>query len=133
MEGLDADVWREWGGLLEHQDGTIRLPKFTLEYAKGLVDPLEALGMGVAFSGDADFSGITDGAFISAVEHKTFVEVNERGTEAAAVTSVAMAGAGAPGPQEPFEMTVDCPFLCAIEDHETGAVLFIGTIVDPSG
>ena len=132
MKGLDADTWREWGGLLEHQDGTIKLPKFTLEYAKGLVDPLEALGMGVAFSGDADFSGITDGAFISAVEHKTFVEVNERGTEAAAVTSVALAG-GAAAPGEPFEMTVDRPFLCAIDDRETGAVLFIGTIVDPRG
>ncbi len=69
--------------------------------------------------------------FISEVRHKTFVEVNEEGTEAAAVTSVRMKLSAAM-PEEPFEMIVDRPFVIAIRDNETGTMLFMGAIVNPA-
>lgn len=126
LETLDVETWEQWTSSLLLHNATLRLPRFTLEYKKSLAPILSDMGMGVAFSPGADFSGMADGLLISAVEHKTFVEVNERGTEAAAVTLVAPAG-------RPFEITVDRPFLCAIEDLDTGALLFVGTIVDPRG
>jgi serine protease inhibitor len=68
---------------------------------------------------------------ISQVKHKTFVEVNESGTEAAAVTGVTMVPTSAQIPQQPFSMVVDRPFFCAIRDNETGTVLFMGNIQNP--
>ena len=67
---------------------------------------------------------------IDEVKHKTFVEVNEQGTEAAAVTSVGMMRATFM-PKKTFSMVVDRPFFCAIRDTQTGAILFMGAIVDP--
>ena len=96
---------------------------------------LKALGMGIAFDPDrANFSGIgqTSGAniFISRVKHKTFAEVNEEGTEAAAVTSIEMRTTSA-RLQKTFQMIVNRPFFCAIRDNKTGTVLFVGSITDP--
>jgi len=67
--------------------------------------------------------------WIDQVKHKTFVEVNEEGTEAAAVTSVAIVASALPG--QPFDMVVDRPFFCAIRDNETGTLLFVGSVVEP--
>ena len=91
--------------------------------------------MGIAFDQRrADFSGmIADGkpsANIDEVKHKTFVEVNEEGTEAAAVTSIGMVRL-AMAPQRNFSMIVDRPFFCAIRDNQTGALLFMGAIIEP--
>jgi serine protease inhibitor len=88
------------------------------------------MGMRIAFSGKADFSGISKDIFISYVKHKTFVEVNEEGTEAAAVTSVGMATSAAPA--ESFVMRVDRPFLFLIRDSRSGTILFLGKITYPS-
>jgi serpin B len=69
--------------------------------------------------------------FISKMKHKTFVEVNEEGTEAAAVTSAEVAATAMPRPKERFRMVVDRPFFCAIRDSQTGTMLFMGSIEEP--
>jgi serpin B len=105
-----------------------------VEYEIELNDALKALGMGVAFDPDrADFSGVVQDsgkAFISRVKHKTFAEVNEEGTEAAAVTSVEMRATSA-RLEKTFRMIVDRPFFCAIRDNKTQTLLFLGSITDP--
>ena len=104
---------------------TMMLPRFKLEYEVRLNDTLETLGMGIAFGGGADFSGMGPSLFISEVRHKTFVEVNEEGTEAAAVTAVVGVKS------VPAVFRVDRPFFFAIYDAETETILFMGTITEP--
>jgi serpin B len=108
-----------------------RMPRFKFESKWSLVEPLIKLGMGVAFSNAADFSGIngTGGLVISDVIHQSFVAVNEAGTEAAAATAVVVGETSAP---EPAAITLDKPFLFFIRDIETKAVLFVGRVSDPS-
>jgi serpin B len=80
----------------------------------------------------ANFSNMTaESVKIDEVKHKTFVEVNEEGTEAAAATSVGIAMTSAMRPEEPFQMVVDRPFFCAIRDNQTGTILFMGSIREP--
>ena len=79
----------------------------------------------------ADFSGMGAGLFISAARQKTFVEVNEEGTEAAAVTGVGVSLTAFTPRAEPFQMVVDRPFLFLIEDRQTGTILLIGIVFDP--
>ncbi len=135
LRELNAGTWRQWLADLKSTPGQIVLPRFKLEYRASLKEPLQALGMALAFDGrKADFSNLCPppGAFIDYVIHKTFVEVNEEGAEAAAVTAVTMkATARAPSPQKPFTMVVDRPFFVAIDDRETGALLFMGAICEP--
>jgi serpin B len=110
----------------------LAMPRFTTRSAMNLVETLEAAGMAAAFSDtSADFSGITDEAnlYISSVQHKTFVQVDEEGTEAAAATGVE---AKATSAVQPHTVTVDRPFLFVITDTATGAPLFLGRIDDPS-
>ena len=71
--------------------------------------------------------------FISDVLHKSFIKVDESGTEAAAATVVMMAGGGAPPPEEPVEFRVDRPFIYTIFDRQTGTTLFVGRVLDPTG
>jgi serine protease inhibitor len=110
---------------------SVSLPKFDFETRAELVGILSALGMPAAFNG-ADFSGISPGGglAISKVVHQANISVDEKGTEAAAVTVVGMDVSGPP----PITCTVDAkrPFLFAIRDHSTGAILFLGRVVDPS-
>lgn len=129
-QGLNTENWEKWMTLFRNREGLIRLPRFRIEYDITLNDTLKALGMGVAFGDKANFSGIGDNLLISEVKHKTFVEVNEEGTEAAAATSVAIAVTAAPA-QEPFLMIVDRPFFYSIRNNQTGTVLFMGSIVEP--
>lgn len=139
LSRLDEPTWKQWMTSFGEREGTVALPRFKLEYSTELKKALTALGMGVAFSeSGADFSNmfpIGPGAnvYISKVKHKSFVEVNEKGTEAAAVTSVEI-GITSIGPNEiqPFYMTVDRPFFFAIRDNRTGVILFMGAIFDPS-
>jgi serpin B len=130
---LNMKNWNSWMQSFRATDGTVALPRFKLEYQAALNDALKALGMADAFGPRADFSGICASEphiCIDEVRHKTFVEVNEQGTEAAAVTSVGMLRASFV-PQRTFSMIVDRPFFCTIRDTQTGALLFIGSIVDP--
>jgi serine protease inhibitor len=134
QKDLTAPNWESWMKQFVQTDGSIAVPRFKVEYEVGLNDALTALGMGIAFNAErADFSGIVQGserAFISRVKHKTFAEVNEEGTEAAAVTSVEMRVTSV-RPQKTFQMIVDRPFFCAIRDNKTGTILFVGLITDP--
>jgi serpin B len=130
-ETLDAARIDEILAELGHELVALSLPRFEFESQFNLKDALSALGMPNAFTGAADFSGMTGGRdlFISEVVHKAFVAVDEAGTEAAAATAVLMpAGARI---QEPVEVTVDRPFVLLIRDIETGAILFVGRVVDP--
>jgi len=106
------------------------LPKFKVEYSVELDQPLQALGMKAAFSAaSADLSGIAQGLFISAARHKTFVEINEEGTEAAAVTGLGATLSAAP---QIFDMIVDRPFLFFIEDAQAQTIVFMGVVFDPT-
>ena len=132
---LDAATWETWRGQFRRREGEIRLPKFTFEYDTNLIPALEALGMGDAFGERADFSNLSQSKSqgklqVDQVKHKSFIEVNETGTEAAAVTSIGVRATSI-NPVPPFQMTVDRPFFCAIRDSETGTLLFIGSVVDP--
>jgi serpin B len=128
---LTGDVLGTLLGSLTATSGSVTLPKFGTQSAFSLKDALTALGMTDAFMA-ADFSGM-DGQtdlFISDVIHKSFVAVDEAGTEAAAATAVLVSGGAAP--ENPFTLTADKPFVFAIVDGPTGAVLFLGRVLDPS-
>ena len=137
LENLNAESWENWMSQFHGQDVSLVMPKFKLEYKKELKDTLKALGMDIAFDEDhADFSRMAPlekligNLYIKKVLHKTFVEVNEGGTEAAAVTSVEVTRHSARPPPIPF--VVDRPFFFAIRDHQTKTVLFVGVVVDPA-
>jgi len=117
---------------LESRRVALTMPRFEFESSFGLKEALAAMGMAVAFSGDADFSGMTGNRdlYIADVVHKAFVSVDEAGTEAAAATAVVMRLTALPG--TPVEVTVDRPFVFLIRDIETGAILFVGRMVAPS-
>ena len=112
------------------------LPKFTTIYGKKLNGALTALGMGIAFSLGADFSrtsGDSNSLCISDVEHKTWLAVDEQGTEAAAAGSVTdRAALALMLPPNRFQMSVDHPFFCAIAEQSTGAILFAGIVSNPA-
>ncbi len=130
---LSGDAWRRAAKAgFSSREGSIVLPKFKIEYGVELRRPLQALGMKAAFDASiADFSGIAPRLFISAARQKTFVEINEEGTEAAAVSAVGVALTSLTLAPKPFQMIVDRPFLFLIEDRQTGAILFMGMVFDP--
>jgi serpin B len=134
LASLNAENWKTWMSQFRSMKGDILLPRFKLEYEVVLNNALKALGMEVAFNKQrANFGGMCSispdaNAYITEVKHKTFVEVNEEGTEAAAATSV---GIGITSVVQTFRMVVDRPFLCAIRDNKTGTVLFMGSVVEP--
>ena len=115
---------------LPKQDLIVKLPKFRVEDDFDLKEALGKLGMKLAFTERADFSALSqEKLLISAVKHKTFMEVDEEGTEAAAVTSVGVAATSMPA--EPKEFVADRPFYLALRERETGIVLFLGYIGAP--
>ncbi|MEH2056793.1 MAG: serpin family protein [Nostoc sp.] len=130
-QNLNVENWERWMTQFSKQKGFIRLPRFKTDYEVTLNDALKSLGMEEAFSNKANFSGMGKNIAISEVKHKTFVEVNEEGTEAAAATSVGMVATSLRQEPEPFRMIVDRPFFSAIRDNQTGSVLFMGSIIDP--
>ena len=132
---LTLETWNTWTGALSERDGTIEMPRFRAEYFSRLNGSLSGMGMKEAFKRSADFSNLCEcgpgDVFISDVYHKAVVEVNEKGTEAAAATAIRMKLTSAMPVEEPFHMVVDRPFLMAIVDDETGLILFMGVISDP--
>ena len=130
---LTVDNLAKWQKNMYNQEVEVYLPKFKMTSQFSLNDTLAKMGMSDAFkSGVADFSGMTgiNNLFISAVVHKAFVEVNEKGTEAAAATGVAIAATSMPAPPPVFR--ADHPFVFMIKDNNTGSILFIGRVADPT-
>jgi serpin B len=128
---LDATRMAEVLGSLGTHIVDTRMPRFKFESKFSLVEPLEQLGMGIAFTDAADFSGIngTGGLLISDVIHQSFISVNEAGTEAAAATAVIVGETSLP---QPASITFDKPFLFFIRDIATKSVLFVGRVSDPT-
>ncbi len=117
---------------------SLGMPRFTVKYETLMNDALKAMGMDIAFDWDrADFRGMSSskdrnpGIYISKVMHKGFIAVGEKGTEAAAATGVVMGTTSMPLEPE-LSVVLNRPFFYAIRDDVTGAVLFMGTVVDPS-
>ena len=120
-------------GALEDRMVQLSMPRFGVETATDLATVLAALGMPSAFDPDrADFSGITtaERLFISNVIHQANIDVDEKGTEAAAATAVVLRATAAPA--GPVTLRVDRPFLFVLRDLPTGAIVFMGRVVDPS-
>ncbi|CAN5447938.1 serpin family protein [soil metagenome] len=134
IEKLNTDSFKIWKQSFNNEHGHLGLPRFKVEYKTELSSVLKAIGMPCAFEADcADFkSMIEQNAVISKVLHKTYLEVNEKGTEAAAATAIEMSVTSAQmNPKPPFEMVCDRPFIVVIRDQQTDALLFMGAIVDP--
>jgi serpin B len=133
-QSVDDDRLNAILGALEESGFILTMPKFNFQCSFRLADALGAMGMGDAFTpGKADLSGMDGkpGLFITEVVHSALVRVDEKGTEAAAVTAGMVAG-GAPLSGPP-EVVVDRPFIFLIRDVKTGTVLFLGRVVDPRG
>ncbi len=128
LTDLKSDMYGEWVD--------VYLPSFKFELKYSLNQYLIEMGMPTAFSGDADFSGISGAdLYISDVIHQSFVEVNEEGTEASAATSIVVDPGSSPlnnEETEPIEFRADHPFIFLIEHKATGQILFIGKVEDPS-
>jgi len=133
IASLDASALDGYLNSMTKQFGTLDLPKIKVEYKLLMNDALQALGMGIAFSDQADFSRINGfgGLVISRVIHQTFVQVDEEGTEAAAATVVEIRETWHYGP-EGFSMRVDRPYVFVIRERASGTILFIGKIIEPA-
>jgi len=131
-EGLGAQQVTDIVNDLQHIDVALTMPQFEFDSEFSLAETLADMGMPIAFSGEADFSGMTGSRdlFILDVVHKAFVAVDEDGTEAAAATAVIMPTSAAPEPA--VAVTIDRPFIFLIRDIETGAILFVGRVLNPS-
>jgi len=128
---LNNENLATWMDSMYPTDVDIYLPKFTFKTEYNLKEMLIAMGMDIAFRSDADFSVMNGygGLFIEKVLHKAFIEVNEKGTEAAAATTVHILERTAPEPPKIFD--ANHPFLYLIQHKETETILFMGKVVDP--
>jgi serine protease inhibitor len=128
------DNWSHWKKSYRAAQVNLSLPKFKIEFSTELTSTLRALGMPDAFHSGADFSKMSaQSTWISRVLQRTYMDVNEEGTEAAAVTAVVMAQrAVVMAPPRPVEFRVDRPFVLALVDEPTNEILFLGAVVKPS-
>ncbi len=130
---LDGETLASMLDQLEHRDGTVQLPRFTIESKMRLSNVLAALGMPDAFDPEtADFTGMAgdEQLHIDEVYHDSWISVDEEGTEAAAATGVVMRTISAPA--DPFTFSANRPFLFVIRDRDTDTILFLGRVVDPT-
>jgi serpin B len=131
-KSINIENLQDWKTNLEEQKVMLFIPKFKLETTYGLSESMMDLGMKKAFDGDADLSGISDEKplFVGFAIHKAFVDVNEEGTEAAAATAIGVMTESISPPIPIFK--ADHPFIFLIQDDETGLILFMGKVVDPT-
>ena len=132
IESLDVSTWDSWFEHSQRLGVRVVLPKFKYEFKDLLNDPLKILGLGVAFSDNADFSRIVPdrSLCISRVIHQTFIDVQEEGTEAAAATIVEIKELSSPGGGY-ITFHADHPFLYLIKENSTGAIVFMGKVGRP--
>jgi len=131
IESMDAERWNEIKDSFYGKEVSFTMPRYKMEYGiKLLNDVLAELGMGIAFGPGADFSGISPDIFISRVLHKAVIEVNEKGSEAAAATVVEMMESAMPV-EEIIEFVVNRPFFFIIADDRSGSIIFMGKVVEP--
>lgn len=130
---LSPENLKTWTSGLSSRKVRVLFPRFKMTQGISLEENLRKMGMERAFTGEADFSGIEPRKelYISAVIHKAFIAVDEKGTEAAAATAVAMLAMAAPVLEEPPEFRADHPFLFFIRDNQTGSILFLGRLLNP--
>lgn len=134
---LAAEAWRGWMGEFRPREVRLTMPRYRMNVESRLNQPLTAMGMADAFSPARATLGAmlpaeylrVNNAFVSEARQKVFIEVNEEGTEAAAVTGIEVRTTSMPAP--PLEFTVDRPFVLAIRDDQTGALMFVGQVNDP--
>ena len=128
LDGAELD---RIAAALDVERVVLSMPRFGIESKLSLREVLMAMGMPLAFTAGADFSGITpvDDLFISDVIHQANIDVDEEGTEAAAATAITFEVTSAPLQQ--FQLAIDRPFVFALRDVETGAILFLGRVVEP--
>jgi serpin B len=129
--GMTADTVSGIIGNLQTGSLSLTMPKFNFDSSFSLNDALSALGMPIAFSDQADFSGMTGNKdlTIADVVHKAYVAVDEQGTEAAAATGVVMSAMAI---MNQNNLTIDQPFIFVIRDMQTGAILFVGRVLNPA-
>jgi serpin B len=135
VRGMTSEGFSAWTTGLAPKKLALELPKFSFTTALSLLEVLQEMGIRAAFSAElADFTPITDQKplCVGAVLHKAFVAVDEKGTEAAAATVVAIRATSMPPPEEPLPFVVDHPFLFFIRQRATGAILFVGRVTDPT-
>jgi serpin B len=131
---LTENHLNSWKSNMQQKEVEVYIPKFKFETQYDIGQNLADMGMPTAFAaGQADFSGMTgsNDLYISKVVHKAFVEVNEQGTEAAAATGVVI-GVTSAGPDETAVFRADHPFIFIIQEKDTGNILFLGRIENPS-
>jgi serpin B len=137
VQNCNATKWQSMVSGCQWKYVDLSMPKYKIEYSDSLKEALAAMGMHAAFTpGAADFSGMANvpgqPLFIGDVLHKTFLEVNEKGTEAAGATVVIMAPGSAMMPRKPdVKLVIDRPFLVGIQDAKTKTLLFLGAVRDP--
>ena len=132
LTSLNSETWETWQDeFVDIDEVPVSFPKFKFRYEKSLKEVLRTLGLSEAFDETADFTGINKdgGLLISEVKHKTYINVDEEGTEAAAVTAVTV-GTTSAGPGYPF--VADHPFVFIIKEKYTHAILFIGVLANPN-
>ncbi|NLC51876.1 MAG: serpin family protein [Firmicutes bacterium] len=136
VQGFDMEHWQKWRKGFQPEEGALYLPRFSMDYEKSLRDVLKELGMEESFDANkADFFDMVSWEgeprlFISEVKHKSYIDVDEKGTEAAAVTSVEIETESAPA--FVFEMQVNRPFFFLIHDQGSEAILFMGAVYNPA-
>jgi serpin B len=128
---MTMENWNKWINEFKKTQVQVSLPKFKIEFEEELNSMLKGFGMKDAFDGTANFSNITDktNLYIDLVKQKSYIDVNEAGTEAASATAVVMKAVSAP--LDPTQFTVDRPFIYAIADKKTGLIIFMGKVEKP--
>lgn len=127
--------WKQWQEDFDIQQGTLKLPRFQMEYEVKLNEILKRLGLVSAFTGEANLSKMikdNHSLMIDWVKQKTYLDVDEKGTEAASVTSIGIVETSIKT-DKPFVMEVNRPFYLIIMDEKLDVQLFLGKINDPLG
>jgi serpin B len=139
-KNLTSQAFAAWTAGVKRREVRLWLPKFKNEGRYLLKEVLQKLGVKLAFTEEADFSGMTissdekkEDICIDSVIHQSFIELNEKGTEAAAATAVVarMTSTALPGKTEPVDFRADHPFIYCLMDDTTGTILFMGRLVEP--